>query len=218
MGFYVIKGDVMNMYIRHIVVGEIQTNCYIAGADNGSSCIAVDPGDEAGRIIEIAERDGRNITAVLLTHGHFDHIGAVDEIRNGCGAKVYACIREKELLASPSLNLSSGFNENLSEKADVYVKDGDVVNEAGLKLRVIETPGHTSGGVCYYSEPDRVLFSGDTLFEASVGRTDFPTGNAGILVSSIRDKLFVLPDEVEVYPGHGAYTSVGYEKKHNLYV
>lgn len=205
------------MFIRHIVVGQIQTNCYIAGADTGSSCIVVDPGDEAEKIIRTADKDGRKIEAILLTHGHFDHIGAVCGIRETCGAKVYACVHEKELLASPLLNLSSDFLKTMSENADIYVKDGDVINEAGLFLRVIETPGHTSGGVCYYSEPDGVLFSGDTLFEASIGRTDFPTGSAGVLISSIRDRLFVLPDEVTVYPGHGPETTVGFEKKNNMY-
>ncbi len=206
------------MYIRHIVVGEIQTNCYIAGGDNNSSCIVVDPGDEADRIMETAKRDGRDIAAVFLTHGHFDHIGAVKGIRDNCGAKVYACLHEKGLLASPSLNLSSGFSRSMSEKADIYLKDGDVINEAGLTISVIETPGHTSGGICYYSEADKILFSGDTLFEASIGRTDFPTGSAGVLISSIRDKLFVLPDDVSVYSGHGPYTSIGFEKKNNMYV
>lgn len=208
------------MYVRHIVVGEIQTNCYIAGADNGSSCIVVDPGDEADKIIGTAKRDGRDIAAVLLTHGHFDHIGAVRGIRDNCGnkIKVYACVHEKELLASPSLNLSSGFFGSMSEKADIYLKDRDVVNEAGLSLRVIETPGHTSGGICYYSEADKILFSGDTLFEASIGRTDFPTGSAEVLISSIRDRLFVLPDDVTVYPGHGPQTNIGFEKKNNMYV
>ncbi|MCI8306446.1 MAG: MBL fold metallo-hydrolase [Lachnospiraceae bacterium] len=206
------------MYIRHIVVGEIQTNCYIAGDDAAGSCIVVDPGDEADKIIGTARRDGREIAAILLTHGHFDHIGAVGVIRDKCGAKVYACAHEKELLASPSLNLSSGFPRSMSENADIYVQDGDMVNEAGLSLRVIETPGHTSGGVCYYSETDKVLFSGDTLFEASIGRTDFPTGSAGILITSIREKLYVLPDDVSVYPGHGPYTSIGFEKMNNMYV
>ncbi|MDE6636069.1 MAG: MBL fold metallo-hydrolase [Lachnospiraceae bacterium] len=206
------------MYIRHIVVGAIQTNCYIAGDDGSSSCIVIDPGDEADKVIGMAKRDGKDIAAVLLTHGHFDHIGAVGDIRAKCGAKVYACERERELLADPSLNLSSDFLKNISENADVYVKDGDIVSEAGLSLKVIETPGHTSGGVCYYSEHDRVLFSGDTLFEMSIGRTDFPTGSAGILMSSIREKLFVLPDDVTVYPGHGAYTGIGFEKTNNMYV
>lgn len=206
------------MYINRVMVGMIQTNCYIVGHSDSSECIIVDPGDEAQKIISCANKDGKKIVAILLTHGHFDHIGAVDELRTRCGARVYACEKEKELLKQPELNLSVNINRRMSEKADIYVTEGDVIKEAGIELKVIETPGHTIGGVCYYNEENKVLFSGDTLFEMSVGRTDFPTSSGAGLVKSIREKLFLLPDDVLVYPGHGGATDIGSEKMNNMYV
>ena len=206
------------MYLKRIMVGRIQTNCYLAGDSDTNECIVIDPGDEAEKIAACAESQGRKITAIILTHGHFDHIGAVSYLKSKCAAKVYACLKEKDLLKEPELNLSVNINRRMSEAADVYVSEGDIIKEAGIELKVIETPGHTIGGVCYYCENDKVLFSGDTLFEMSVGRTDFPTSSSADLVKSVREKLFKLPDDVLVYPGHGGATDIGFEKINNMYV
>ena len=156
--------------------------------------------------------------AILLTHGHFDHIWGVEEIRELSGAKVYAYEKEKELCEDASLNVSKGAGRACVVKADQYVKDGGEITEAGITCRLLATPGHTSGSCCYYFEADKILISGDTLFQESVGRTDLPTGSMGTLVRSVKDKLFPLPDEVKVYPGHGEATTIGHEKKYNPFL
>lgn len=206
------------MYIRHLIVGPVDTNCYIVALDDSDKCVVIDPGDEAESIIFEAEKSGKKITAVLLTHGHFDHISAVAELRKNCNLTVYAYEGEKEMLSNPEYNLSGSFGNTISETADVYFSDGEVINEAGLDFEVIYTPGHTSGSVCFYIKNERALFSGDTLFEMSVGRTDFPTGSSSKLKKSIKDRLFILPDDVVVYPGHGNSTDIGCEKMNNMFV
>lgn len=206
------------MFIKYLVVGDVQTNCYIVSADDSKSCVIIDPGDDAGSILAAVNKNGYSVSAVLLTHGHFDHILALGEIRNKTGCKVYACEAERELLNEPKLNVSVAHRIVVSETADVYCKDGDIINEAGLSFKVITTPGHTIGSVCYYVEDEAVLFSGDTLFEMSVGRTDLPTGSSSALIRSVKEKLYVLPDNVTVYPGHGPATQIGFEKQNNMFV
>ena len=152
---------------------------------------------------------------VLLTHGHFDHIMAAKKVKEYYQIPVYAGIHEEELLADAQKNLSAMWAEGFTMKADELVVDNQKLEIAGMKITVIETPGHTSGGVCYYIEKEHVLFAGDTLFFESYGRTDFSGGSMFSLIRSLGKKLFVLPDETDVYPGHGQATSIGYEKTHN---
>lgn len=207
------------MFIKQLVVGQVSTNCYITGADESSECVVIDPGDNASDIIYEAGKAGRSIVAVLLTHGHFDHISGLEDIKkNNQSVIVYAYEAEKEMLRNLSLNLTKGTGKPLEVNADIYNKDGDILSVAGLKFEVLYTPGHTSGSVCYYVESEKVLFSGDTLFEMSVGRTDFPTGSGSAIVKSVKERLYVLPDDVKVYPGHGNETSIGYEKQYNMFV
>lgn len=208
------------MYNRYVVVGMVQTNCYVVAADDSDNCVIIDPGDHMGRIMNLVEESGRKPVAILLTHGHFDHITAVPELRNKLGyyVKIYAANAESELLASADINCSSMVDRPVTISADKYVNDGDIIEEAGIKFKVIATPGHTIGSVCYYVEEEKVLFSGDTLFEMSVGRTDLPTGDSAAIVQSIKNKLFLLPDSVTVYPGHGAQTDIAFEKHNNMYV
>ena len=150
-----------------------------------------------------------------MTHGHFDHIMAAKKVKEYYQIPVYAGIHEEELLADAEKNLSAMWAEGFTMKADDLVVDNQKIEIAGMKITVIETPGHTSGGVCYYIEKEHVLFAGDTLFFESYGRTDFPGGSMFSLIRSLGKKLFVLPDETDVYPGHGQATSIGYEKTHN---
>ena len=223
------------MYLRHIIVGMIETNCYLCGADDSDACVVIDPGDEAESILYAAHVDNKKIAAVLLTHGHYDHIGAISGLRKALaskkstdpqkpeyepneGFKVYALKAEEQVITNPAVNLSLKHNFPFAEKADVYLDDGDAFTLAGLEFKIISTPGHTIGSSCYYVEKENVLFSGDTLFQMSVGRTDFPTSSTRMLVESVRNRLFTLPDNTMVYPGHGPETDIYFEKHNNYYV
>lgn len=175
----------------------------------------MDPADQGANIYKALTGNGFTVAGILLTHGHFDHIWGTKELRELTGAKLYALEAERELLQSAKMNVSSQVGRTYTVDADVYLKDGEELTLAGMTFQVIATPGHTGGGCCYYFKEAGFLVSGDTLFRDSVGRTDFPTGSMGTLVRSIKDKLFVLPDETKVYPGHGDSTTIGHEKKYN---
>lgn len=213
--------------IGRMVLGVCQTNCYFLYRSGSAEAIVVDPADQGGKIASALERNGFRVAGILITHGHFDHIwgcdalkAAANEVAEKCGeepVKVYAAEAEKELLADAHMNVSKQMRRPYTMQADVYVNDGDEITIAGITCKVITTPGHTAGGCCYYFEETGFLVSGDTLFQESVGRTDFPTGSMSALVRSVKDKLFLLPDETIVYPGHGDSTSIGHEKKYNPY-
>lgn len=198
--------------MKQLVLGMLRTNCYIIFNDN-KDAIIVDPGDNFSKVKDMVLNEGLNVKAVLLTHGHFDHIGAADEIRKEYGAKIYAHELEKEILEDSFKNLSSQFYEGIALKADDFFKEGDILEIAGFKIRVIHTPGHTVGGVAFYFGDYGVLFSGDTMFNGSYGRVDFPTGSMSTLMSSIKEKLLKLPDETVVFPGHNDSTTIGDEKR-----
>ena len=204
--------------IGRIGMGMCQTNCYFVYEEGKDRVLLFDPADKGSYIYSALKDKGFTVGAILLTHGHFDHIWGVEEIRELSGAKVYAYEKEKELCEDASLNVSKGAGRACVVKADQYVKDGGEITEAGITCRLLATPGHTSGSCCYYFEADKILISGDTLFQESVGRTDLPTGSMGTLVRSVKDKLFPLPDEVKVYPGHGEATTIGHEKKYNPFL
>lgn len=208
----------MNLAIRMMVLGPVQTNCFFLINEDTKEVLVIDPADHAQKIIEWMKSENLKPVAILLTHGHFDHIMGVEGIRKEYGIPVYASRDEVYVLAKPQLNVSTMMGAYLSMKADELFCDGDVLELAGMKLKVISTPGHTIGSVCFYIEEEKVLISGDTLFEASVGRTDFPTGSSRQLIESIKTRLFILPDDTSVFPGHGGTTSIGYEKLHNPFV
>lgn len=198
------------------VVGPVQTNCYFLYSPETGECVIVDPGDEAEKIIRYLQSKELAPVAILLTHGHFDHIGAVEELREKYKIKVYAADKERETLEDDEINRSSFFlRESMSITADEWLSDGDEITLLGQTVKCILTPGHTVGGMCFYFPKEMILFSGDTLFQESVGRTDFPGGSMKTLIDSIRNKIFTLPDEVRVFPGHGLTTSVGDEKMYN---
>ena len=210
--------------IGRMVLGVCQTNCYFVYREGSEEVIFFDPASHGDKIYEALKKNGLRVAAVFLTHGHFDHILGCEalckaaEEESGEKIKVYACEAEKEMLKDARLNLSKGMQCPCTLDADVYVKDGEELTAAGLTCKVITTPGHTSGGCCYYFEEAGLLISGDTLFAESVGRTDFPTGSMSTLVRSIQEKLLVLPDETKVYPGHGESTTIEHEKKYNPYL
>lgn len=201
--------------IGRIVLGVAQTNCYFLYLEGSKECIVIDPADQGGNIHKALERNGFLVKAILLTHGHFDHIWGTKELRDLSGAKLYALEEEKELLMNARKNVSAQTGRPYTVDADVYLKDGEELTLAGMDFRVIATPGHTQGSCCYYFSNAGFLVSGDTLFQESVGRCDLPTGSTSSLVRSVKEKLFPLPDETKVYPGHGDSTTIGFEKKYN---
>ncbi len=198
-------------------VGLMGVNCYILG--DPDEAIIVDPGSNAEGIEKTLKENNIKAKYIVLTHCHFDHIMAVEELIKKTGVKLIACQSEKENLMSSNINYTDRYSRNPIELvAYVYVKDGDVIKSGECEFKVIETPGHTSGSMCLYCEKEKMLISGDTLFFASVGRCDLATGNEKELIKSIKTKLLVLPDDVAVLPGHGENTTIGYEKINNPYI
>ena len=204
--------------VEQYVVGPVQTNCYFAVNDETKEMILIDPGANADRLIQIIEEEKLNPVAILLTHGHFDHAGGAAEVAAHFGIKVYAEEHERETLDDPKLNLSGWTGAETTYHADVFLKDEQEFDLAGFHIRVLFTPVHTVGGCCYYFAYQDALFSGDTLFAQSVGRTDFPKGSASALIRGIKEKLLPLPDEVTVYTGHNDTTTIGTERRYNPYL
>ena len=199
-------------------IGPVMVNCYLLVNEDDKKVIVVDPGGDAVFVSSRIDELGCKPEAVLLTHGHFDHILGVEDLREKYGLKVYAHEDEKEVLNKPEFNLSVDIGKRISFDADAYVKDGEHINIAGFDIECIHTPGHTPGGVSYYLKEQGILFSGDSLFNQSIGRTDFVNGSASALVSSVKEKLMVLPDEVKVLPGHDQLTTIGFEKEYNPFL
>jgi glyoxylase-like metal-dependent hydrolase (beta-lactamase superfamily II) len=200
-----------------LVVGQMQTNCYFLYDEDTKDCLIVDPGDEAEKIIGFIHKKEFHVKAILLTHGHFDHITAAEQVREETGVEIYASKEEQELLEDAHLNISVMVRKPTTLKADRWFEDGQEVEMLGQTMRCIGTPGHTHGGMCYYFPKAGILFSGDTLFQESVGRTDFPTGSISEMIASIREKLLPLPDAVRVFPGHGLMTTMQNERMFNPY-
>ncbi|MCI8484663.1 MAG: MBL fold metallo-hydrolase [Lachnospiraceae bacterium] len=206
------------MKIEQYCVGEVATNCYFLINDETKEMLVIDPGDSAKMLAEKIRQKNLNPQAVLLTHGHFDHAMGAEELAEIFGIKIYAHEAEKSTLEQPGRNVSSMIGRGESYHADVFVTDKEVLKLAGMEIQVLHTPGHTEGGCCYYLEQEKVLFSGDTLFCQSVGRTDFPGGSMSKIVRSIKEKLLVLPDDVKVYPGHMDLTTIGGERTGNPFL
>ena len=196
------------MLIKTLPVGQLETNCYIVSNENTLECVVIDPGDEANRILDYNEDNKLKCVAILLTHGHFDHVGAVDEVAESTGATVY--MHELDDAKVSSMFMMS---YHLPESG-VYLKDGDVLNLAGLEFHIMATPGHTLGGVTIRCED--ALFTGDTLFKGSCGRVDLPGGDLNTIMDSIRF-ICQLPGDYEVYPGHMDSSTLERERMFNYY-
>ena len=192
--------------IHVLTLGDYQTNCYIIHEERSSTCCVIDPGYDPSRILAYLEKAGLQMEAVLLTHGHFDHVGAVKALAMETDCTVYLC--EPELSLPPMMTAGPLFYTH------TYA-EGDVLSLAGLQIRVMQTPGHTPGSVCLLV--DDALFSGDTLFEGSCGRVDFPSSSPKDMMASL-SRLRALEKDCHVYPGHGGATTLSAEKKYNPYL
>ena len=207
------------MKLQSMALGELMTNTYFLKNEESGELVLIDPAASAGRIRQKIDEMGACPCAILLTHGHYDHIGAVPELKSFYPElPVYACGKEQDLLANPEANLSSYFGNPCTVEPDHLLSDLSVITLAGFSFQMLHTPGHTPGSCCYYLEEEKVLFSGDTLFAGSCGRTDFPGGSAGQMRQSLKRLLGSLPDDTEVFPGHNSVTTIGEEKRDNPFV
>lgn len=206
------------MKIEKFVTGIISTNCYLVIDEETKQTVVIDPAACPSYLMGHIKSEGLQVEAILLTHGHFDHIMGIGDLRREFPVPVYAHEGDRETLLDPSLNLSISYTDGYTFDGATYVRDGQTLELAGASFQVIHTPGHTPGGVCYYLENEKVLFSGDTLFQNSVGRTDFPNSSMSDLIRSLREKVMALPDDVKVYPGHMGETTIGHERKHNPFI
>lgn len=207
----------MSLSFMRLVLGDLGTNCYIIGDPDSQEAFVIDP-DDGPAVVDTLKERGLTCVGILLTHGHSDHIHGVQTLMDTYGDPVYIHERDLPCLYDPQVNLSAlhGRPVTITGGTIKTVKDGQHIGSGKMDFQVLETPGHTVGGVCYYMAP--AVFVGDTLFRESVGRTDFPGGNFETLVQSIRTKLFTLPDQTMAYPGHGPETQIAFEKETNPYL
>lgn len=205
------------MIIQSLPVGPIMANCYILGCEKTKKAVVIDPGDEADRILIMLAKSGLTVQYILNTHGHFDHVGANKRMKAATGAQILIHAADAPMLTQLSrMAATFGMYIEDSPPPDKTIKDGDEIEFGQIKLSVIHTPGHTQGGVSFYTDGN--VFVGDTLFAGSIGRTDFPGGDYDTLISSIRRKLFPLGDHVRVFTGHGPETTIGREKRLNPFL
>ena len=202
------------MEIKVLPLGDIGVNCYLISGDNAA--VVIDPGFYSETVLEFLNENVCKERLILLTHSHFDHIGGAAQLRDKTGVKIAIGELENEFLSDPSVNLSGLLGEPVKPfLADLLLKDGEEVTVGEFNFKVIHTPGHTSGSVSYLLGD--ILFSGDTLFNCSIGRTDFPTGDYFVLLASIK-KLYELDGGIRVLSGHGEATTIEFEKMHNPFV
>lgn len=209
------------MVIDCLMLGEYQTNCYVLrSGEDATDCLIVDPGLGAEELIAfLAEREIAPF-AVVLTHGHIDHIAGIGALRESYpDTKVLIHQLDAEMLSQPAANLSGLMGRAFTaEPADVFLEDGMWIEQAGVRLQVLHVPGHSPGGICLYSSDEGIVFTDDALFAESIGRTDFPGGSMSLLLGSIKEKLWPLADSTVVYPGHGPSTTIAREKVCNPFL
>ena len=209
------------MKINTFVLGDYETNCYILREnDSAKDCLVIDIGLGFTTLIDFLIQNKFKPAAVILTHGHIDHIAGVAALRTEFpDTKVYIHKLDAEMLTEPGSNLSAMTGQLFTtQPPDLVIEDKSIIDQAGIKLEVLHTPGHTPGGICLYSAEEGIVFTDDALFADSVGRTDFPGGSMTQLINGIRTKLLILPDDTIVYPSHGPSSTIAREKAHNQFL
>ena len=209
------------MIIDTLVLGDFLTNCYILrNSQHANDCIIIDPGLQPQPLLDFLQNNNLKPLAVILTHGHIDHVAGLSDLKqNFPEIKVHIHKLDAEILADPNANLSLLADASLTaQPPDNLISDNDIIDIAGINLTVLHTPGHTPGGISLYSKEDELVFTGDALFAGSIGRTDFPSGDTDLLLKSIKQKLLTLPEDTDVYPGHGPKTSIKKEKINNPFL
>lgn len=206
-----------NIVITPIVVGELDTNCYIISDLDNKIAIVIDPGDEGEIILSEINSKGCKLDSIINTHGHMDHIGANRFLKEKTSCKLYIHEFDAEMLTNPDKNLSIYSGRNIvSPEADEFIKEGDYITAGNISMKVIHTPGHSPGSVSLLFGD--VIFSGDTLFKKSIGRTDFLNSDYNQIITSIKKKLLIIDGQTVVYPGHGEETTISYEKNNNPFI
>lgn len=204
------------MIIETIVVGALAVNCYIVGCTNSHEAAVIDPGDDDAKIMSVIKEKGFKLKYIILTHAHFDHVGAAKKLQDLTHAKVLLSEKDASLLKNTAAQAALfGMTAPAPPVPDEFVKEGDVIKVGNTLLRVIETPGHSLGGISLYIEKAKVVFTGDTLFWGSIGRTDLPGGDFNTIIHSVKKKLGALPEDTRVLSGHGDETTIGFEKEQN---
>ncbi len=200
------------LIVEPIVVGELDTNCYVLASNASSEAVVIDPGADADKISSVLDRLALRLNSIILTHGHFDHIGAMGNF----DVLVYVHAEELEFMEDASMNRFTGFADKKNNAKFKTLNDEQIISVADLEITVIHTPGHTPGGICLKVGP--MLFSGDTLFRNGIGRTDLPGGSYRQISRSIKEKIFTLNDDIIVFPGHGPTTTIKEEKEGNSFL
>jgi hydroxyacylglutathione hydrolase len=207
------------MILKSLVVGPLAANCYIIGDGKTNEGVIIDPGGDAERILQVVKETGLVMRFIIATHGHFDHCAAMKMLKEELGCDFL--LHKNDLFfvqRSKKSALNWGIVIEQAPDPDRFVEDGDILTCGTIEMRILHTPGHSPGGICIYIPAEKLLFSGDTLFYGSVGRTDFDGGSMQELVTSIKEKLYTLPDDTILYTGHGENTTIGDEKRHNMFV
>ena len=206
----------VRLIVEKVVVGPFASNCYVVGSESDKRGVIIDPGGEAKKILKKVSDLGLDIKLIALTHGHVDHVGALKDVKEATGAEVVIHADDVKALRNWALAIAFGLFSPVPPSPDRLLNDGDSLDIGALHFEVLHTPGHTKGGICLSGEG--VVFSGDTLFNHGIGRTNLPGGNYQQLMNSIRTRLMVLPDDTTVYPGHGPDTTIGAERTGNPFL